>query len=118
MTMIITMCKFGAIQVGEIFYRLAAKSAKFLVTAQLADILEPIQLGINTSGGCETAIHSLTAELTNPDSKVAAVAIDFQNAFNSIDRQFVLNQSYSHQSLRPIWNIVNFAYSEPSDLLT
>ena len=59
------------IAMGEIFYRLAAKSAKYLVTAQLAEILEPIQLGINTSGGCETAIHSITAELTNPDSKVA-----------------------------------------------
>jgi hypothetical protein len=106
------------IAIGEIFYRLAAKIAKSFVSEQLVKILEPIQLGINTSGGCETVIHSLTAELEDPVQKFAAVAIDFQNAFNSIDRQIVLKEMYSHNSLKSLWPIVDFAYSEPSDLLT
>ena len=44
--------------------------------------------------------------------------IDIKNAFNSIDRSCVLNEVYSKPKLRPTWPIVDFAYSEPSHLLT
>src|SRR4051794_35883940 len=78
---------------GEIFYRIAAKSAIKPILKHLDPIWNNIQLGINVSGGCI-------------------------NAFNSIDRSKVLAALYAKPQLAPLWPIVNFAYSEPSLLLT
>jgi hypothetical protein len=112
------------IAIGEIFYRLAAYSLLHDVMDDIRRVLLPIQLGVSVSGGCETIITNLnhileqgaTSIQSGSSLPMAALAIDFANAFNTISRAFVLDTLYSHPSLNRLWDIVDFAYSEPSDL--
>lgn len=105
------------IAIGEIFYRIAAYRGQLYVQGAAKDILQPIQLGVAVSGGCEAVVHNLQHALQLCDQPVAALAIDFKNAFNSISRKAMLETLYSHPQLQYIWRLVHFAYSAPSDLL-
>src|SRR5271168_2634549 len=109
------------IAIGEVFYRLAAYRCHVLARDNARTRLAPIQLGIGVSGGCEAIVHNIqhALEKTPPDTDpVAALAIDFRNAFNCVSRKAVLNAVYAQLGLRHIWRLVNFAYSSPSALYT
>ena len=104
------------IAIGEIFYRIAAYRAQHYIQGAAKTILQPIQLGVAVSGGCESIIHNLQHILELEDHPTAALAIDFKNAFNTISRKAMLEALYSHPQLQYIWRLVDFAYSTPSDL--
>ena len=104
------------IAIGEIFYRIAAYRGQLVVQKVAQSILQPIQLGVGISGGCESIVHNLQHALELGDHPVAALAIDFKNAFNCVSRKSMLEALYSHPQLQYIWRLVDFAYSVPSDL--
>ena len=104
------------IAIGEIFYRIAAYRGQLVVQKVAQSILQPIQLGVGVSGGCESIVHNLQHALELGDHPVAALAIDFKNAFNCVSRKSMLEALYSHPQLQYIWRLVDFAYSVPSDL--
>jgi hypothetical protein len=105
------------IAIGEIFYRIAAKFAKRTVEKDILDMWNGIQLGINVPGGCETAIHTIKACLLD-DEPLAVISFDFKNAYNCTKRAAILKHVYSTPRLAPLWNLINFAYSQPSALYT
>ena len=105
------------IAIGEIFYRVAATLALQTIRDAISNLLKPIQLGVGVSGGCEAIIHNLQHLLEQSDHPVAALAVDFKNAFNTISRQTVLESLYAQPTLNTLWRLVDFAYSQPSDLL-
>ena len=105
------------IAIGEIFYRIAATLALQTIRDAISDLLKPIQLGVGVSGGCEAIIHNLQHLLEQSDHPVAALAVDFKNAFNTISRRTVLESLYAQPTLNTLWRLADFAYSQPSELL-
>jgi hypothetical protein len=105
------------ISMGEIFYRVAALKAVTTVSETAAKLLGPIQFGVGIPAGCEQAVHRLQHQLTRSHpSKLAGIAVDFKNAFNERNRNDILKELYRHTELKPIWKIVDWAYSNPSAL--
>jgi hypothetical protein len=109
------------IAIGEVFYRLAAYRCHVMVMRTARTLLAPIQLGIGVPGACEAIVHNIQHALekcTPEEEPMAALAVDFRNAFNCVSRKAILNSVYSHLGLRHIWRLVHFAYSSPSALYT
>ena len=83
------------IAVGEIARRLASKCAMSAVSEKASQFLSPSQLGVGIRGGCEALAH--TAKLLfqeNPD--LCLLQVDFQNAFNSADRELAFQEILEH----------------------
>ncbi|KAL2612792.1 hypothetical protein R1flu_024484 [Riccia fluitans] len=79
------------IAVGEVLYRLVARTLGFQFREALADHFSPLQFGVATRGGCETIIHGLRATLDlHPDWVV--LQVDIQNAFNTISREVLFHE--------------------------
>ena len=47
------------IAIGKIFYRIAAYWGQLYVQKAAKELLQPIQLGVAVSGGCEAMVHNL-----------------------------------------------------------
>jgi hypothetical protein len=103
------------IAIGEALYRLAAAYALSEVKDQI-DFLNSNQYGVGLPGGAEHVIHEVQQELQQ--SNQIAIIVDFANAFNSIDRHAVLRAVYDNERLKPIWNIVDWAYGSSTMLFT
>jgi hypothetical protein len=103
---------------GEIIYRVTASRAVKLLSKQIADILLPYQYGVGVPGGCEIILHDLQHTLEQQSLKVAAFTIDFKNAFNTVSRIACIEQLHKYKTLQPLFRLVNFAYSQPSPLLS
>ncbi|KAL2610702.1 hypothetical protein R1flu_029275 [Riccia fluitans] len=74
------------IAVGEVLYRLIARSLGFQFWEALADHFSPLQFGVAMHGGCKIIIHGLQATLDlHPDWVV--LQVDIKNAFNTISRE-------------------------------
>lgn len=79
------------IAVGCTFRRIASKVCCRHIYPKLTDILQPIQLGFGSKGGCEAAVHSLR-NFINLDSGEVILKVDVKNAFNSVSRGSILNE--------------------------
>ena len=102
------------IAVGCTLRRLVAKVAGMKVMDEMAALLAPRQLGYGVRNGAEAAVHAARLYLRNLDPTIAIVKLDFQNAFNSIRRDKMLE---AVQSLAPdLMAFVHSAYSSPSTL--
>jgi hypothetical protein len=116
-----------------VFYRIAAKRILSRVLDDVKSHLLPIQLGVGVPNGCEAIIHNLQHALEpeqddamvggsllqdrwSASSPPAALAVDFKNAFNCVSRRRVMQALYALESMKPLWRLVDFAYSTPSDL--
>ena len=106
------------IAVGEIFRRLVTKCLAFKLTPQASSFLEPHQVGVKTCGGCEAIIHATQAILSDqsltPNQKWI-VQIDFKNAFNTMDREHILNQV--REKLPGLSAFAEWCYGDHSILL-
>ena len=78
------------IAVGCTLRRLVAKVASGMVRDLMAHLLSPRQLGYGVRGGAEAAVHATRAFLSKMISGHVVVKLDFQNAFNSIRRDKML----------------------------
>ena len=81
------------------------------------------QLGFGTRNGCEAAVHATRKFLSSPGSdEHVLVKIDFENAFNSISRQHMLeNISEKYPRLKilrsqPIDNLLSVLWISYSEL--
>jgi hypothetical protein len=104
------------IAIGEVLYRAAASFALYPQLASAAKILHPINLGVGVSGGCETVVHCVSYFLSSPSLDAACLACDFKNAFNSASRARMLEALFAENSLKSLWRLAHWAYSEPSRL--
>lgn len=78
------------IAVGSSLRRLVSKVAGDMVIDDMSKLLAPRQLGYGISGGAEAAVHATQLYLNNLESGQVLVKLDFQNAFNSIRRDKML----------------------------
>ena len=105
------------IAMGSILYKMACLDAWKEVRDDLRALFEPIQLGIGTAGGAQTAAVVASALLSADDLKLAGLSFDFKNAYNTIRRDVMLQAVFDQPTLRPLWKLVSFAYSSPSSLV-
>ena len=103
------------IAVGCTLRRLVAKVASRMVRDEMEPLLSPKQLGYGVKGGAEAAVHATRSFLTSLAVGRAVVKLDFQNAFNSIHRDKMLEAT---RALAPeIFPFVYSSYSSHSHLL-
>ncbi len=101
------------IAVGSTYGRLAGKLACGYVRDDAGDYLRPTQIGVNTKGGCEAAVHATrTYLLINKNTSKILLKVDFQNAFNSVERDVMLNEI--RKATPSIYAFMWQCYSTPS----
>ena len=61
-------------------------------------------------------MHFLNAMLTDPEIACVAVAADISNAFNNRERAEMLAALYQHESLKGLWRLADWAYTDKSPL--
>ena len=91
-----------------------AKVAGMNVVDEMAALLAPRQLGYGVKNGAEAAVHAARLYFSNLKPNTAILKLDFQNAFNSIRRDKMLEAA---QKFAPdLTAFVHSAYSSPSTL--
>ena len=104
------------IAVGNTFHRLSAKCAGYHVFESRQARYGNRQVGVGTKRGAELALHVVCRCLIEsplPKENVI-LKIDFVNAFNSINRQFMLEKVFE---IHPeVYNYSHSAYSQPTFL--
>lgn len=81
------------IAIGTIFHKLISSAIMLNIKEHLPGIFSPVQFGVGIPGGAENIIHGIRNLLgDHPDW--ALVSLDLTNAFNSVSRNFFINQVY------------------------
>ena len=103
------------IAVGNTFRRLSAKCAEYHVFESRQTRYGSRQVGVGTKRGAKLASHILRCLMERPQPKENVfLKIDFENAFNSINQQFVLEKILE---IHPdVYKYSHSAYSQPSFL--
>ncbi len=104
------------IAVGNTLRRLMAKNCVYSVKSELMDHFAPNQLGFALPHGAEAAVHATRRfcddSLNMPE---CLVKLDFQNAFNSVRRDYMLEEA--QKVIPAIYPFVLQAYNNDADLL-
>jgi hypothetical protein len=86
------------IAAGEILRRFASKCVCVMVQEKAGQLFQPLQLGVACPGGREQIVHQLREvvdkEWSNEDFVIFKV--DMANAFNSVSRQAVMDECFTH----------------------
>ena len=105
------------IAIGELLRRLTGKCLSAQVRAAAREHFFPAQVGVAVPAGAEAAVHMARAwfeRCSGSSAKRALLKIDFENAFNTIDRQAVLSSAATSFPTLARW--VHWCYGQPSDL--
>lgn len=101
------------IAVGNTIRRITAKICCQYYRDSLGATLRPTQLGFGTKGGCEAAVHATRTYINNNagTSKVL-LKIDFRNAFNTLERDIILEcfKAQAPKMYKYMWQ----CYAKPS----
>jgi hypothetical protein len=102
------------IAIGRTWRRLAAKCANAFACNKLVSLFSPRQVGVTVKGGCEAFVYATRRYMENlsPDHVVAK--LDFYNAFNCLDRGYMLNKVA--EIIPVIHKFCFLSYSQPSTL--
>ena len=87
------------IAVGEVIQRLVSKCVSRAVRTTALDILTPLQLGVGVYAGCEAIVHAVSniqEDPTIPNDRRWTLLLDFSNAFNSIDHEWMFEEVRVH----------------------
>ena len=103
------------IAVGSTFHRLSAKCAAYHVFESRQARYGNRQVGVGTKRGAELASHVFRCLLKSPQLKEKVILkIDFENALNSINRQFMQEKVF--ETHPEVYKYSHSAYSQPSFL--
>jgi hypothetical protein len=108
--------KWRPVTIGEELYRSPGALVLSRVTDEIHGIMEPIQLGVGSPAGVERVVHTLHHQLTNTERPMYACAIDISNAFNTVNREWMLKELFKYIQLESIFKLVHWAYKSPSHL--
>ena len=98
------------IAVGETWRRLTSKCAAKMVVSSMSEHMRPIQLGVGIKNGAEAIIHAAQclAE-TKGGEDLLMLKIDFQNAFNLVNREVMMSEVRQHCPQVAAW--VEYCYA-------
>lgn len=80
------------IAIGCTWRRLSAKCANAFACEKLVSMFCPRQVGVAVKGGCEAAVHATRRYMDHMPLDHVVAKLDFYNAFNCMDRCYMLNQ--------------------------
>lgn len=100
------------IAIGEAVYRAAVSYVLYPAMSDAAQILQPVNLGCGTEGGAEIVVACVQHFLRTRD--VGVFVGDFQNAFNTVSRQRMMQELFAQPKLGKLWRVAHWAYSQPS----
>ena len=104
------------IAIGNTLRRIASKCAGSKALSERQNFFGNVQVGCGTKRGAEIAAHSFRKLIERDDNPKCTVLLklDFKNAFNSLNRETMLNHVYSN---RPeLYNYTHCAYGKPNYL--
>ena len=101
------------IAISETGYRFAGVCALRTYGRGIGTRLVPLQVGVGTPGGTETAAHGLASGLAE-DPETMVISVDMANAFNSIHRAAMF--AAMQQSAQALLQMVQWAYGEKISL--
>ena len=102
------------IAVGYLWRRLSGKLVCNHVSARMAALLSPHQLGFGVKGGAEAGVRAARRFITNlPDNEVM-IKIDFRNAFNTLRRDVIMEAV--KENIPEVLNYALSAYDNDSRL--
>ena len=83
---------------GEVFRRHVSKGCCLKLRKEIQNHFEPHQVEVGVPGGCEAAVHAtnLILNLFGTQDDLVLLKVDFENAFNLIDREAFLSQIAIH----------------------
>ena len=102
------------IAIGCTLRRLSSKCVGASVSEEMESQLFPLQLGFGTRMGAEGAVHAARSFLMDMASDHLLLKVDFQNAFNSIRRDVILEKTLSKAP--QVYPLAYSAYRHPSFL--
>ncbi|GJW48455.1 reverse transcriptase domain-containing protein [Tanacetum coccineum] len=104
------------IAVGTIWRRLVSKVSATMIGHSLDGYLDGLQFGVGVPGGGEAIIHAVNrlVEDRGDDVGLSMLLVDFQNAFNLVDRTVMLEEVRMRCPAISRW--VEFCYSSPARL--
>jgi hypothetical protein len=110
---------YRPIAIGETLTRLVSKCFSSALASEAANFFSPHQLGVKVKGGCESVIHAISAILNAPTSAIpieerCIVQVDFENAFNNVDRTLFLAETREHFPALSSW--AEYSYGSSSYL--
>lgn len=99
------------IAVGETWRRLTSKYAAAAVTQSVSARLDPLQLGVGIPNGTEAIIHTTQAmvERHGTNGDMVLFKVDYENAFNLVDRSAMLREVRRHCPQIAAW--VEYTYA-------
>jgi hypothetical protein len=108
------------VAVGETLRRLVARCLCAKVRSRAAEKLAPYQFGFGVAGGGEALVHCVRqwverASSTQDDTARVALCLDFENAFNLIERDTFL--SVCRREFPELVGFAEFCYAEETELL-
>ena len=91
------------VAVGETLRRLVAKLLCEQVRDDARSLLWPLQVGVAAPGGAEVAVHAARqwAQRNAGNRSKVLVKVDFENAFNTVDREALLRDPGPAEGLTP-----------------
>ncbi|GKB56858.1 putative reverse transcriptase domain-containing protein [Tanacetum coccineum] len=104
------------IVVGTIWRHLVSKVSATMISHSLDGYLDGLQFGVGVSGGGEAILHAVNrlVEDRGDDVGLSMLLVDFQNAFNLVDRKVMLEEVRRRCPTISRW--VEFCYSSPTRL--
>ncbi|KAF2894756.1 hypothetical protein ILUMI_11417 [Ignelater luminosus] len=82
--------------VGNTFRRLVAKLGCAHYRDSIGEFLHPKQLGFETKGGCEAAVHCCRTFIhQNTDTPEVLLKIDFRKVFNTVERDEITSPAWA-----------------------
>ena len=94
------------IAIGETLRQLVSKCLAFSVCHSAASTLLPLQVGVGTKGGAEAAVHAINLiqnDHSIPSDGKWCLLLDFNNAFNSIDRSHLFSVTRDRMPALSAW---------------
>ncbi|GJZ48170.1 reverse transcriptase domain-containing protein [Tanacetum coccineum] len=105
------------IVVGTIWRRLVSKVSATMIGHSLDGYLDGLQFGVGVPGGGEAILHAVNrlVEDRGDDVGLSMLLVDFQNAFNLVDRTVMLEEVRLRCPAISRW--VEFYYFSPARLM-
>ena len=100
--------------IGNTLRRIASKCAGSKALSDRQNFFGNVQVGCGTKRGAEIAAHSFRNLIERDDNPKCPVVLklDFKNAFNSLNRELMLNPVYSNRL--ELYTYTHCAYRKPS----
>jgi hypothetical protein len=98
------------IAAGEVLYKIAGRVLTAQIGPSVAKLLRPVQCGVGVPGAAQKAHAALQAAVNSIGGGALVLKTDARNAFNSLERDKLLERVFARRELSALWPLVQLAY--------